>query len=113
MGLKSSKDPFSHTTCGKKLTESSLAYAFKLIRPCINSNPTGYPYVTAQVPNLREKTITPHTFRHSVAMNLLISGVDISTIAIWLGHSSIETTHKYMIADMELKRKAMEKLWKK
>lgn len=42
-------------------------------------------------------------------MNLLISGVDISTIAIWLGHSSIETTHKYMIADMELKRKAMEK----
>ena len=43
-------------------------------------------------------------------MNLLISGVDISTIAIWLGHSSIETTHKYMIADIELKRKAMEKL---
>ena len=42
-------------------------------------------------------------------MNLLISGVDISTIAIWLGHSSIETTHKYMVADMELKRKAMEK----
>ena len=44
-----------------------------------------------------------------MAMNLLISGVDISTIAIWLGHSSIETTHKYMVADMELKRKAMEK----
>ena len=43
-------------------------------------------------------------------MNLLISGVDISTKAIWLGHSSIETTHKYMIADMELKRKAMEKV---
>lgn len=36
--------------------------------------------------------------------------IDISTIAIWLGHSSIETTHKYMIADMELKRKAMEKV---
>ena len=60
--------------------------------------------------SLCEKTVTPHTFRHSVAMNLLISGVDISTIAIWLGHSSIETTHKYMIADMELKRKAMEKV---
>lgn len=42
-------------------------------------------------------------------MNLLTSGVDISTIAIWLGHSSIETTHKYMVADMEAKRKAMEK----
>lgn len=60
-------------------------------------------------PSLSEKNITPHTFRHSVAMNLLTSGVDISTIAIWLGHSSIETTHKYMVADMELKRKAMEK----
>ena len=43
-------------------------------------------------------------------MNLLQSGVDISTIAIWLGHESIETTHKYMVADIELKRKAMEKL---
>ncbi len=60
-------------------------------------------------PSLAEKNITPHTFRHSVAMNLLSSGVDISTIAIWLGHSSIETTHKYMVADLELKRKAMEK----
>ena len=61
------------------------------------------------VPSLSEKNITPRTFRHSVAMNLLASGVDISTIAIWLGHSSIETTHKYMVADMELMRTAMEK----
>lgn len=60
-------------------------------------------------PTLSEKNITSHTFMHSVAMNLLTSGVDISTIAIWLRHSSIETTHKYMVADMELKRKAMEK----
>ena len=43
-------------------------------------------------------------------MNLLQSGVDISTIAMWLGHESIETTHKYMVADLEIKRKAMEKL---
>ena len=61
------------------------------------------------VPSLLEKNVTPHTFRHSVAMNLQTSGVDISTIAIWLGHSSIETTHKYMVADMETKRKAMER----
>ena len=43
-------------------------------------------------------------------MNLLQAGVDISTIAIWLGHSSILTTHKYMVADIELKRKAMERV---
>ena len=61
-------------------------------------------------PSLVEKKISPHTFRHSTAMNLLQAGVDISTIAIWLGHESIETTHKYMVADIETKRKAMEKL---
>ena len=65
---------------------------------------------SATASSLREKNITPHSFRHSVAMNLLQVGVDISTIAIWLGHSSIETTHKYMVADLERKRKAMEKV---
>jgi len=62
------------------------------------------------VPSLKRKTITPHTFRHSVALNLLQSGVDISTIAIWLGHESILTTHKYMEADMEMKRRTLEKI---
>lgn len=61
-------------------------------------------------PSLSKKNVTPHTFRHSAAMNLLQAGVDISTIAIWLGHESIETTHKYMVADIEIKRLAMEKL---
>lgn len=62
-----------------------------------------------KVPTLLCKNVMAHTFCHSVAMNLLQAGVDISTIAIWLGHSSIETTHKYMVADIELKRAAMEK----
>lgn len=61
-------------------------------------------------PSLTMKTITPHTFRHSTALHLLQSGVNISTIAIWLGHESIETTHKYMEADIEMKRKTLEKL---
>lgn len=61
-------------------------------------------------PSLKEKNISPHVFRHSTALNLLQSGVDISTVAIWLGHESIETTHKYMSADLDLKRKAMEKM---
>jgi len=52
------------------------------------------------VPTLARKTVTPHTFRHTAALNLLQAGVDISTIAIWLGHESILTTHKYMAADM-------------
>ena len=57
---------------------------------------------------MRENSYTTYisTFRCNEFIDI---GCDISTIAIWLGHSSIETTHKYMIADMELKRKAMEK----
>jgi site-specific recombinase XerD len=62
------------------------------------------------MPSLRRKTISPHTFRHTVALNLLQSGIDISTIAIWLGHESILTTHKYMAADMEMKRRTLEKV---
>jgi len=62
---------------------------------------------SAIIPSLKQKKITPHSFRHSVAMNLLEAHVDLSTISVWLGHSSIETTHKYMV--VELKRKAMEK----
>jgi integrase/recombinase XerD len=43
-------------------------------------------------------------------MHLLQSGVDIATIALWLGHESIETTHGYVEADLTSKQKALEKL---
>jgi len=62
------------------------------------------------VPSLAKKNITAHTFRHTTALRMLQSGVDISTIAIWLGHESIITTHKYMEADMEMKRQTLEKM---
>lgn len=61
-------------------------------------------------PSLAKKHITPHTFRHTTALRMLQSGVDISTIAIWLGHESIITTHKYMEADMDMKRQTLEKM---
>ncbi len=62
-------------------------------------------------PSLLEKRVTPHTFRHSVAMNMLQAGVDISSVAIYLGHESIETTHKYVVSDVEMKRKAFAKVY--
>ena len=65
---------------------------------------------SSKYPSLEHKSVTPHVFRHSTAMSLLQSGVDISTIAIWLGHESIETTHKYMVADIKLKENALKKL---
>lgn len=61
-------------------------------------------------PSLKKKCISPHVFRHTTAMHLLQSGVDISVIALWLGHESIATTHLYMTADLNMKEKALSLL---
>ena len=56
---------------------------------------------------MRKCRISPHTIRHTTAMHLLQSGVDLSVIAMWLGHESIQTTHQYLQADLEAKKKAL------
>jgi site-specific recombinase XerD len=61
-------------------------------------------------PSLANKKVSPHTIRHTTAMHLLQSGVDLSVIALWLGHESVATTHHYMQADIEMKRKALNKM---
>jgi site-specific recombinase XerD len=57
--------------------------------------------------SLRRRRVTPHTLRHTTAMNLLQRGVDITVIALWLGHESIESTQNYLHADMVMKEKAL------
>ena len=65
----------------------------------------------AQVcPSLRGRRVSPHLFRHTTAMHLLQSGVDITAIALWLGHESPLTTHKYIEADLEMKKKTLHHL---
>jgi integrase/recombinase XerD len=61
-------------------------------------------------PALKNKQISPHTFRHTTAMHLLQSRVDISVIALWLGHESPETTHQYVEANLAMKDEALSKL---
>ena len=58
-------------------------------------------------PSLQRRHVSPHVFRHTTAMHLLQSGVDITVIALWLGHESILTTHKYIEADLEMKKKTL------
>jgi site-specific recombinase XerD len=60
-------------------------------------------------PGLRSKSISPHTIRHTTAMHLLQSGVDVTVIALWLGHESPETTHQYVEADLRMKEEVLTK----
>lgn len=61
-------------------------------------------------PSLRGRRISPHVFRHTTAMHLLQAKVDITSIALWLGHESPLTTHKYIEADLEMKKKTLSRL---
>jgi site-specific recombinase XerD len=58
-------------------------------------------------PSLATKHVKPHTLRHAAAMALLCRGVDLSVIALWLGHASTDTTQIYLHADMQLKERAL------
>lgn len=60
------------------------------------------------VPSLRDKRVSPHTIRHTMAVHLLRAGVDINTIRAWLGHVSLETTNRYAEVDLEMKAQALE-----
>ena len=62
------------------------------------------------VPSLRLKQVTPHSFRHATAVHLVAAGVDITVIRSWLGHVSLDTTNHYAQANLETKRRALERL---
>lgn len=62
---------------------------------------------TVNCPTLGKKTITPHTLRHTCAMNLLQAGVDTSSIALWLGHATTKSTDVYLHADLAIKERAL------
>jgi integrase/recombinase XerD len=62
------------------------------------------------VPNLRKKRLHPHSMRHSTAVALLKSGVDLSTISHYLGHASLNTTNRYAKVDLEMKRQAIARV---
>jgi len=61
-------------------------------------------------PDILKKQVSPHTLRHTTAMHLLQSGVPFNVIALWLGHESTTTTHRYVEADLAMKEKALARL---
>jgi site-specific recombinase XerD len=61
----------------------------------------------AAEPTLAKKRLHPHSIRHSTAVHLLKAGVDLTTISQWLGHASVNTTNRYAIVDLDMKREAI------
>jgi integrase/recombinase XerD len=59
--------------------------------------------------SLNNKHVTMHTLRHTAAMRLLHAGVDISVIALWLGHQHTTSTDVYLHADMTVKQTAIDR----
>jgi len=85
---------------GQPLTRDGVAY---LLERTTNA-------ARGHCPSLRDKRVSPHVLRHTTAMHLLQAGVDLSVIALWLGHESVETTHGYLEADLATKERALAKL---
>ena len=65
---------------------------------------------SAQAPSILKKPVSPHTLRHTTAMHLLQSGVPFNVIALWLGHESTTTTHRYVEANLAMKERALARL---
>jgi site-specific recombinase XerD len=62
---------------------------------------------TPRCKSLGSKKMSPHVLRHTCAMRMLESGIDLPTIALWLGHESTRTTDIYLHAYMALKERAL------
>ena len=86
--------------CGEAMTRSNVTQRMALaVQAAVKT-----------MPSLQKRAISPHTIRHTTAMHLLQSGVEISVIAMWLGHESPTTTHQYVEADLAMKEKALARL---
>jgi site-specific recombinase XerD len=90
-------DPLFPTSRGRALSRDAVALLV-----------TKYAAIAAQTcPALRAKPVSPHTLRHTCAMNLLRSGADPAVIALCLGHANLRSVERYIHADMRIKERAL------
>jgi integrase/recombinase XerD len=93
-------DPLFATTTGRPLSRDAVERRIRLATT----------RARAACPSLAGKQVTAHTLRHTAAMRLLHAGVDITVIALWLGHEQVATTNIYLHADMTIKENAIAKI---
>jgi site-specific recombinase XerD len=100
MGLDAApSEPIFRNRRGEPLTRFGVRYLLRKFSTLALS----------AAPGLVRKRVHPHTIRHSSAVHLLQSGVDLISISHWLGHASVETTNRYAVVDLETKRAALAK----
>jgi site-specific recombinase XerD len=92
--------PVFPNRAGKPLTRSGVEQRLRI----------AVATASERCPSLAGRRISPHTLRHTTAMHLLQSGVDIAVIALWLGHEDTATTHLYVEADLAMKEAALRRL---
>lgn len=96
--VPSNEGPLFLNTYGNRLTRFGIRY---IVARRIAA-------AAKECPTLLTRKITPHTWRHSTALHLLQSNVDLTMICAWLGHASIETTHQYVDIDLKMKQKTLK-----
>ncbi len=75
---------------------------YKIVRRCTSK-------IVKKGSNGQAKLISPHVWRHTTAVHLLESGVEVNVIRAWLGHASLETTNRYAEITLRTKQAALEK----
>lgn len=90
-------DPLFPTRTGRRLSHDAVQRRVTLH---VNA-------AKRRCPSLAVKNVTPHVLRHTAAMALLQAGVDVSVIALWLGHEDIRSTQAYLHADLTIKERAL------
>jgi site-specific recombinase XerD len=88
-------EPLFLNARGQRLSRSGIAH---LLRTAAHH---------AELTPRHARHVSPHVLRHTTAMHLLRAGVDITTIAAWLGHAQLSTTHGYVEIDLRMKRAAI------
>lgn len=87
--------PLFHSRQGRRLTRSGVAYILRGMQAKADLEPK------------HARRVTPHVIRHTTAMHLLQSKVDLTTIAAWLGHAQTETTNGYVDINLRMKQQAL------